>query len=475
MSSPLAIMWFRSDLRLKDNPALRAACQSGALLPIYILEDDDAGTDAMGAASRLWLHHALTDLNQGLDGKLKLFKGAAKDVLIKLCEAHKVTHIHWNRAYEPWRMSRDADIKSTLQNFGIILESHKANLLWEPWEVAKNDGTPYRVFTPFYRRGCLNAPEPRRPLAAPSAISYAALDCESFTLQDLSLCPQHNWQDNITSHWDITEKGAHERLDSFLVDGISDYDEGRNFPAKPFVSRLSPYLHFGQISVNQCWYSALERFGMAHKGCDTFLSELGWREFSASLLFYNHDLKTLPLNQKFIHFPWRDSSEDLKKWQYGQTGYPIVDAGMRELYQTGYMHNRVRMIVGSFLVKNLRLHWQHGESWFWDCLCDADHAANSASWQWIAGCGADAAPYFRVFNPITQAEKFDGSAHYIKKYVPELANLPEKYIGNPSAAPAEVLASAQIRLGETYPMPIVDAKQSRLDALAAFATLKEVG
>lgn len=474
MSSSLAIMWFRSDLRLQDNPALRAACQSGALLPIYILEDDDAGPDAMGAASHLWLHHALTDLNESLAGQLRFFKGHAKDILLQLTKQHQISHVHWNRAYEPWRMSRDAEIKSALQDAGITVESHKANLLWEPWEVTKNDGTPYRVFTPFYRRGCLGAAEPRRPLAAPSSIDYATSDVASLPLSDLSLRPDHEWQDKITDAWDISETGAHKRFDAFLADGIAHYDDGRNFPAKPYVSRLSPYLHFGQISVNHCWHTALERFGMSHKGCDTFLSELGWREFSASLLFYNHQLKTMPLNQKFIHFPWRESDEDLKKWHYGQTGYPIVDAGMRELYQTGYMHNRVRMIVGSFLVKNLRLHWQHGEAWFWDCLCDADHAANSASWQWIAGCGADAAPYFRVFNPITQAEKFDGGAHYIKQYVPELADLPEKYIGNPSAAPAAVLAQANIRLGDTYPLPMVDAKQSRLDALDAFATLKEI-
>ena len=469
------IMWFRADLRLADNPALRAACQSDALLPIYILEDDDAGSDTMGAASRVWLHHSLAALNQSLDGKLQLFKGKAETIIEALCDAHNVAEVHWNRAYEPWRMARDTSLKARLAEKGINAKSHKANLLWEPWEVSKNDGTPYKVFTPFYRRGCLSADAPRRPLNAPKTIQFAELITDSLPLASLSLLPDHSWHEGVISLWQVGEAGAQARFEDFLNRGIDHYSEGRNIPDKPYVSRLSPSLHFGEISVNQCWYGALDRFGMAHQGCDTFLSELGWREFSASLLYYNHSLKTDPLNQKFIHFPWRQSDGDLRKWQMGQTGYPIVDAGMRELYQTGYMHNRVRMIVGSFLVKNLRLHWHHGEAWFWDCLFDADHAANSASWQWIAGCGADAAPYFRVFNPITQAERFDGEAHYIKRFVPELAKLPAKYIGAPFAAPKAVLDEAGISLGTHYPHPIVDAKQSRLDALAAFATLKEVG
>ena len=468
-----AIMWFRADLRLSDNPALLAACQSDAILPIYILEDDDAQTDKMGAASRLWLHHSLANLDHSLQGKLHLYRGKAEQIITQLCQNHQISHVHWNRAYEPWRMQRDSQIKQKLGEIGISVTSHKANLLWEPWEIKKADDTPYKVFTPFYRRGCLSAPAPRRPLPAPEALS--CLDDEtSLSLDEMGLIGNHPWHEQVIKQWQVGETGAYARLHAFLQTGINDYDEGRNLPAKPFVSRLSPHLHFGEISVNSCWYAALDQFGMSHKGCDTFLSELGWREFSASLLFYNQALKTDPLNWKFRHFPWRESADDLAKWQQGKTGYPIVDAGMRELYQTGYMHNRVRMIVGSFLVKNLRLHWQHGEEWFWDCLFDADHAANSASWQWIAGCGADAAPYFRVFNPITQATRFDGEANYIKRFVPELKDLPARYIGAPFEAPAEVLRAANITLGTTYPLPIVDAKQSRLDALAAFATLKEI-
>ncbi|MGC6517990.1 MAG: cryptochrome/photolyase family protein [Candidatus Puniceispirillaceae bacterium] len=474
MSPSIAIMWFRADLRLSDNPALCAACEDGQLLPIYILEDDDAEVDKMGAASRLWLHHSLSKLNEGLAGKLQLFAGSADAILQQLTDRYDITAIHWNRAYEPWRINRDKQIKTALQDKGIKAQSHKANLLWEPWEVTKNDGTPYRVFTPFYRRGCLGTTPPRRPLSQPDNLTFASGVNEAVTLDSLELRPRHHWQNDVVSGWQVGETGAMARLSDFLDNGIAHYSEGRNLPDKPFVSRLSPHLHFGEISANQCWHQALDRFGMDHKGCDVFLSELGWREFSASLLFYNHDLKTTPLNGKFAHFPWRESDDDLAAWQAGMTGYPIVDAGMRELYQTGYMHNRVRMIVGSFLVKNLRLHWQHGEAWFWDCLFDADHASNSASWQWIAGCGADAAPYFRVFNPITQAEKFDQEAHYIKKFVPELKDLPAKYCAAPFTAPPEILRAANITLGVDYPLPVVDAKQSRLDALAAFATLKEI-
>ena len=467
----ITICWFRQDLRCDDNPALVAAVKDGAVLPIYILEDEDAGTEAIGAASRLWLHHSLASLNASLDGHLQFFAGKAEDILKQLVSEYDVTAIHWNRCYEPWRIARDKRIK---EHFGQLAHSHKASLLWEPWEPLKADGTPYKVFTPFYRRGCLGSPAPVRPQAAPTQVSYAPPSKSSLSLDDLKLLPKIGWDKDVIAGWQAGEAGAQNRLDDFLDGAITHYRDGRNLPAQTYVSRLSPHLHFGEISPARCWYQALDRYGFENDGCDVFLSELGWREFSYALLYFNGDLKTRPLNQKFEQFPWRQSDEDLAKWQQGQTGYPIVDAGMRELYQTGYMHNRVRMIVGSFLVKNLRLHWQHGEAWFWDCLFDADHASNAASWQWIAGCGADAAPYFRVFNPITQAEKFDPDGAYIKRYVPELKDLPAKYIGAPFMAPREVLMAANIRLGRDYPHPIVDAKQSRLDALAAFATLKQI-
>ena len=295
-------------------------------------------------------------------------------------------------------------------------------------------------------------------------------------LMRLAFCQRRDWKDGLAAIWDIGEAAAHDRLYAFLDDGLDGYKDGRNFPAKRNVSRLSAYLHWGEISPNAVWYAAKDRMdaGIGQDlDCDHFLSELGWREFSHSLLYHFPELPRKNLQPRFDSFNWRDDPALLKSWQKGLTGYPVVDAGMRELWQTGYMHNRVRMIVGSFLVKNLRLHWHHGEAWFWDCLVDADLANNSAGWQWIAGCGADAAPYFRIFNPITQGVKFDPDGHYIRRYLPELANLPDAYLCSPWEAPAEILAGAGVRLGETYPKPIVDVKASREAALAAFSALRE--
>jgi len=464
------IIWFRQDLRIKDNPALIDAVSAGDILPIYILDEFNAGEDKMGAASRVWLHHALVDLNRSLQGHLSVYQGDAKTVIQQLCDDNDVEAIFWNRCYEPWRISRDKAIKQVLTEQGVLVKSVNANLLWEPWQVLKKDGTPYKVFTPFYRRSCLSAVVPRRPLAKPKTINFANNKTPSETLQQLTLLPKVQWQKGIEQQWTMSEQGAENALVTFLAQGISHYKEGRDFPAKATTSRLSPYLHFGQISPNQVWHQSFNREQNHH--LDAFQSELGWREFSYSLLYYFPQLPRQNLQAKFDHFPWQWGGDKLTAWQQGQTGYPIVDAGMRELWQTGFMHNRIRMIVGSFLVKNLLLHWQQGEAWFWDCLVDADLASNSASWQWIAGCGADAAPYFRVFNPILQGEKFDKDGQYTRRYVPELKDLPDKYLHKPWEAPSEVLQQAGLELGKTYPEPIVDLKASREQALAAFKTLK---
>jgi deoxyribodipyrimidine photo-lyase len=294
------------------------------------------------------------------------------------------------------------------------------------------------------------------------------------TIDALGLLPDHEWGAKMTSHWQIGEAAAMTRLGDFVDGGLKGYKDGRNFPARPNTSRLSAHLHWGEISPNMAWYAAVEKRDQAgfDNDIDVFLSELGWREFSHSLLYHFPQLPRQNLQSKFDSFPWRSDDNALRAWQQGKTGYPIVDAGMRELWETGYMHNRVRMIVGSFLVKNLLLHWHHGEAWFWDCLVDADLANNSAGWQWIAGCGADAAPYFRVFNPITQGTKFDADGSYTRRFVPELAGLPNKYLFNPWDAPALELQAAGITLGKHYPHPIVDVKQSREAALAAFATTR---
>ncbi len=469
MNKPVAICWFRQDLRLTDNPALCAAAAAGVVLPIYILDDINAGDAAMGAASRCWLDASLRQLNAALDGQLRVYSGDAQKILAELVNEYAVSAVYWNRCYEPWRIQRDKQIKQQLKECDVVTESFNASVLWEPWDVLKADGTPYKVFTPFYKRGCLNAIPPRKPLAAPKSLTLFSTQKNATSVDDLKLLPSLPWGKSMMSHWQVGEQAAQKRLTEFLSDGIEDYKEGRNFPIQDNVSRLSPHLHFGEISPNQVWYAA--KACKADENRDCFLSELGWREFSYSLLYYCPELPEKNLQTKFDAFAWCEDEEIVQLWQRGQTGYPIVDAGMRELWQTGYMHNRVRMIVGSFLVKNLLLHWHQGEAWFWDCLVDADLASNSASWQWVAGCGADAAPYFRIFNPVTQGQKFDAQGLYTRHYVPELAQLPDKYLFNPWEAPAAVLEQAGVILGETYPQPIVELRSSRERALAEFKRL----
>ena len=467
------IHWFRQDLRIQDNPALSEAALQGDLIVIYILDDINAQDVAMGGASRWWLHQALAALNEQLHGKLRVFKGDAAQIIQSLCDQLQPTGITWNRCYEPWRIHRDSNIKQQLKQRSIDVISCNGSLLWEPWQNLKKDNTPYRVFTPFFKHGCLKSAPPRYPLPAPASLTFAPIGklTNQCNLEDLALIDPINWHSSIEQHWQPTETAAREKLDHFVKQGINHYKIGRDFPAKPYVSSLSPYLHFGQISPNQAWYSA--KNSGDDDNTNTFLSELGWREFSYSLLYHFPDMHWKNLQSKFDKFAWQTDSPMLQAWQHGNTGYPIVDAGMRQLWQTGTMHNRVRMIVASFLVKNLLIHWHLGAAWFWDCLCDADLASNSASWQWVAGCGADAAPYFRIFNPVTQGEKFDPDGDYTRHYVPEIAALPNKYLFQPWKAPEEVLKAAKITLGETYAKPIVDLKESRERALSTLQQLKD--
>lgn len=470
MSKKVVIVWFRQDLRLNDNLALIAAHESQRqILPLYILDDENSGDWKMGSASRWWLHQSLVSLNKNLIGNLCLQKGDALTVLKSIIEQHQVKAVYWNRCYEPWRIKRDIHIKKVLVDRDIDVKSFNSALLFEPHTTLKKDGTPYKVFTPFYKKGCLqNNSEPSLPQAKPKKLNLYQVD--SLPLDDLELIPKIQWYKQMEKEWKPGEEGAHACLDTFLENGLKGYKEGRNFPTKQNVSRLSPYLHFGEISPRKVWHDA--KVMMMSNRCendgDHFLSELGWREFSNSLLYHFPEMPRKNLQAKFDAFPWREDDEALTRWQKGQTGYPIVDAGMRELWQTGYMHNRVRMIVGSFLVKNLLLHWHHGEDWFWDTLVDADLANNSASWQWIAGCGADAAPYFRIFNPVTQGQKFDSEGGYVRQYVPEIATLPNRFLHSPWEAPEPILQEAKVKPGVDYPLPIVDLKTSRERALAAF-------
>ena len=473
MSKGIAIHWFRQDLRITDNPSLETAAEFDAVLPIYILDDENSQEFKMGSASRWWLHNSLQSLNESLDGKLSIYSQNPEIVIQELLKKYEVKAVFWNRCYEPWRIDRDIDIKAYLDDKNIENKSFNSHLLWEPWTISKDDGTPYRVFTPYYKKGCLNAEEPRLPSKNLKIDSiFYDQDCEQ--IGTLDLLPRINWYSQIQEAWKPGEEGAQKRLDQFLEEGLLDYKEGRNFPFKENVSRLSPHLHFGEISPNEVWYQAKTKESVSgiQKSLEHFLSELGWREFSYYLLYHFPSLPKQNFQAKFNKFPWIKNESFLESWQKGETGYPIVDAGMRELWQTGYMHNRLRMVVGSFLVKNLLIDWREGEDWFWDCLVDADLASNSAGWQWVAGSGADAAPYFRIFNPVTQGLKFDPEGEYTKKYVPELKLLPNKFLFSPWEAPKEILEKAGIELGKDYPEPIVDLKYSRELALEAFGKTK---
>lgn len=472
-----SILWFRQDLRLLDNPALIAACESGELIPIYIQDTSVPVSAILGGASKWCLHHALSSLNKALDGKLQCFSGDPKVIIENLCEQYAVSHVFWNRMYESWARERDAVIKVALKAKDIKATSFNGSLLWEPMQVLKKDQTPYKVYTPYYRRGCLSKQHPRYPQAKPTINLYAKTTHSlGFNgIDDLDLLPKIDWDSGIKIRWDISEKGAQDKLSCFINEAIIEYNDDRNVPSIKGTSLLSPYLHFGLISPNQAWYAVLDAFdgSSEKKGVDVYLSELGWREFSYYLLYHFPHIPHKNFSTKFENFPWREDPIGLQAWQNGKTGIPIVDAGMRELYETGYMHNRVRMIVGSFLVKNLLIDWREGERWFWDCLLDADTASNAAGWQWVAGTGADASPYFRVFNPLLQGEKFDKEGVYVKQYCPELSKLPKKYIHQPWNAPDEVLQAANITLGNQYPKPLVDLKTSRLRALDAFAETKK--
>lgn len=471
------IVWFRQDLRIADNPALCAAVRTGSpILPIYVLDDGNAGVWAMGGASLWWLQLSLGALDRDLAGSLQVFAGKADRILPALVAETGAAGVFWNRCYEPWRVLRDTSIKKQLQQSHCNVRTFNGSLLYEPQYVTKADGSPYKVFTPYYRKGCLeNGPWPRAAMGKPTDMQFYD-EVSGMRLDSLELQAGHEWQNGLRESWSPGESGALKNLDEFVASSLASYAENRDFPCRKNISRLSPHLHFGEVSPHQVKEAVEARATTEATDEDIYrlLTQLGWRDFSHSLLYHWPKIPSDNLQRKFNRFPWRDDAESLLDWQHGRTGYPIVDAGMRELRQTGYMHNRVRMIVGSFLVKNLLLHWRHGAAWFWDNLVDADLANNSASWQWIAGCGTDAAPYFRIFNPVTQGKRFDADGEYVRRLVPELAALPNRYIHCPWDAPAELMQSVGIRLGEDYPRPIVDLKKSRARALDAYRALTSV-
>lgn len=464
------IVWFRQDLRLEDNPALNAACEKGEIIPLFILDDTDR---ELGGASQWWLHHSLIALRKSLGG-LVLRKGDPLSILKSLLNETKADSVFWNRGYEPHIVKRDTEIKSSLGDDGHDVKSFRGSVVREPWEIETGSGGQYKVYTPFWKANLAKGiPD---PIIAPKAIKLATYDAQSENLEDWNLLPTNpDWSDGWQDLWSPGEEGAMSRLKDFLHEGIQDYGELRNRPDLPNVSRLSPHIHFGEVSPRQICKIAYEDADANAKysgDVKKFVAEVGWRDFANHLLFHFPEIPTKNWKPAFDDYPWRESKADLKAWQKGMTGYPMVDAGMRELWNTGYMHNRIRMLVGSFLVKHLQLHWSHGEAWFWDTLCDADLANNTSSWQWISGSGADAAPYFRIFNPISQGPKFDPNGDYVRKWCPELSKLPNKLLHAPHEATSAELSKAGIELGKTYPKPMVDHKEAREAALAGYEAVK---
>ena len=476
-----AIVWFRRDLRLHDQPALHAACAHHAqVLCVYIHAPEEEGEWVPGGAQRWWLHYslgALADELAAAGSPLVIRTGPSATALQELIGETGATAVYWNRCYEPALIARDRDIKASLRSAGIAVTSYNGALLHEPTRVATGAGNPYRVFTPFWRRLCADG-LPREPLPAPAQIPAPTRPVPSATIASLGLLPTIRWDTGLEAAWTPGERGALERLDHFVQHRVHGYRSERERPATAGTSALSPHLHCGELSPRQV-LAAVGRGGADGEddGAATFCAEIGWREFAHHLLYHFPHTATEPLNERFRAFPWRDArgeaAADLAAWQAGRTGIPLVDAGMRQLWHQGWMHNRVRMVVASFLTKNLRLHWLEGARWFWDTLVDADLASNTLGWQWAGGCGADAAPYFRIFNPVRQGERFDADGTYVRHWVPELASLGARDIHAPWQASRARLANAGVRLGREYPEPIVDLAASRQAALAAFQQLQE--
>jgi deoxyribodipyrimidine photo-lyase len=467
-SVTVAFVWFRNDLRLADNPALIAGLGSGRpVVPVYVLDEETEGIRAPGAAARWWLHHSLQSLDaslHGLGSRLVLRRGPAEQVLQELATEWDASAIYWNRSYDQGSRERDARLKQAFNRRGVVAEGLKGNLLFEPWEVMSSAGGDLKVFSAFWR-ACRALPSPGAPLPAPKNLRPPANWPASDKLASWKLLPAApDWAGGLRASWTPGEAAARLRLNHFLDEILVRYREARDLPAAGGTSRLSPHLAFGEISPRQIWRAAATRGFSA--ATEKFLSELGWRDFSYSLLFHHGNLAERNFRPEFDVFPWTDDDGALEAWRRGRTGYPIVDAGLRELWTTGWMHNRVRMIVASFLTKDLLIDWRAGERWFWDTLVDADPASNAMGWQWVAGSGADAAPYFRVFNPVLQGEKFDPDGDYVRRWVPELAALPAAAIHRPWTTEQPLPA-------DIYPARIVDHAAARDRALRAFRTLKQ--
>lgn len=472
MKQKISIVWFRQDLRLLDNPAIAEASNAGKILPIYIFDDCAPNPFKIGQAGKLWLYHSLNSLNQSLNGKLNVYVGKTSEIIDRLIHQHWVTKLFGNACYEPWHINQENTVKDICRRKSIDCKLFNSNYLWTPNQILKSDGTYYKVFTAYKKKSYQAIP---RKTIQNTAVINAIVDSENkISISDLNLIARYKkWPQKMLDPRDVGELSARNKLNHFINHQLSGYKNARHYPIQNQTSLLSPHLHFGEISPAQIW-EAVNSIGHWHANDSdiaSFIDELIWREFSCYLLSHFTLLHKANFNDQFNHFPWQNNLPYLQAWQTGNTGFPIIDAGMRQLSQTGYMHNRVRMVVASFLVKNLNIHWHKGRDWFWNCLVDADLANNSMNWQWVAGCGVDAAPYFRIFNPITQGEKFDKHGDYTKMFVPELKNLPDKYLFKPWSAPADILKSAGVVLGKDYPKPIIDLVASRNKALEAYRKL----
>lgn len=465
----MTIFWFRRDLRLADNPAFATAVKQDEVLPVYILDNRDEYT--IGGASKWWLHHSLSSLHKDLEGKLHFFEGNAEQLIPQLAKKYKAQAVFWSKCYEPAFIKTDEALEEVLNKEKIAFTAINGTLLWAPETLLKKDGTPYKVFNPFLKQ-CLALGPERKLVAKPKKMTLSSLQPkEAMTLDALKLLPTINWDEGIKAVWQPGEANAAKLLKQFITNKLPHYEHDRNLPAEDALSRLSPHLHYGEVSPLQIW-EAVQQAKTQDNNTEKFIFELCWREFACHLLFHFPSTPHESYNERLAKLKWKPNKTLLKKWQQGQTGYPIVDAGMRELWQTGYMHNRVRMLTSSFLIKNLLTDWRTGADWFLDTLVDADLAVNTMNWQWIAGTGLDAAPFFRIFNPILQSKKYDAQGAYIKKFVPELSKLPARYVHEPWKAPKKTLEAAGVVLGKTYPEPCVDWQDSTNKALNAYYDTK---
>ncbi len=476
-----SLVWYRHSLRLRDHPALVDAAEHGSVVPVFVWAPDEEGPWSPGGAAQWWLHHALQDLDARLrerGSRLIVRTGPTAEALRDVAETTGATRVVWNRRYEPPLARRDAEVQKILDEQGIETRVFESQILHDPEAVETTSGGPYHVYTPFWKKvrkeNLLRTGPPLDPPALDAPDAWPASD----PIDALNLLPESrgesDWGGGLRDTWTPTIEGAHERLDHAVEHVLGDYEITRDRPDQEGTTRLSPYLHHGHLSPNQVWHRVAtwaDDTGR-HDEAEPFLREIVFREFSYHWLYHYPDTPTETYRDKFRDFPWRDDAEALARWKRGQTGYPIVDAGMRQLYETGWMHNRVRMIVASFLTKDLMLHWRHGAEWFWDTLVDADLADNTFNWQWTAGCGADAQPFFRIFNPVSQSERHDPNGDYIRRYVPELSDLPDDALHAPWEESDARLRALGVTLGDTYPRPIVDHAEAREDALAAYEQVK---